>query len=167
MKTEIAKQLHDAQAKYTYFILAVAASGIALAVQRTTGATLSWTHLPLGLAVICWGASFFAGCRNRAYFSTTLFANLAVLELEDGTHPKTPSHPRARTAALEGVRQAAESNSSSANFWGKAQFRLLVLGAVFFLGWHIMEMANGGRNGSSQGTVPAPPQMQAAPSRSP
>ncbi len=154
MKTEIAKQLHDAQAKYTYFILAVAASGIALAVQRTTGDALSWIHLPLGLAVLSWAASFFAGCRNRDYFSTTLFANLAGLQLEDGTHPETPSHPQARATAYEGVRQAAESNSASASFWGKMQFRLLVLGALFFLAWHVIEMDRARVTEMNQTTVP-------------
>jgi hypothetical protein len=140
LKTHLSKQLAEAQSKYTYFLLAVAASAIALVVQRTTGQPLNWNMIPLGLAIACWAGSFFAGCRNRAYFSSTLYANAALLQIQDGTHPNVPLHPDAVKAASQGVREAAEHNSSMANFWGHLQFRLLVLGAACFLVWHIIEM---------------------------
>lgn len=154
LQTDIAKQLHEAHAKYTYFILAAAASGIALCVQRTTDAELAWKHLLLGFAVLSWAGSFIAGCRNRAYHNTTLYANLTFLKLEDGTHPETPAHPQAQLAACEGVRHAAESNASSGNFFGHLQFRLLVLGAVFFLAWHIGLMAMRTSSTDNQRKVP-------------
>lgn len=140
LKTHLSKQLAEAQSKYTYFLLAVAASAIAFAVQRTTGRPLTWSMIPLGLAVACWAVSFFAGCRNRAYFSSTLYANAALLQIQDGTHPDVARHPDAVAAAAEGVREAAEHNSSMANFWGHLQFRLLVVGATCFLVWHVIEM---------------------------
>lgn len=142
LKTHLSQQLGDAQSKYIYFLLAISASCIALSVQRTTGHYLSWDLFPLGLAVISWGGSFFAGCRNRLYFSSTLYANLALLQVQEGNHPGVPYHPDAIAAASEGIRKAAEHNSSMANFWGKLQFRLLVLGAVFFITWHIIEMSH-------------------------
>jgi hypothetical protein len=144
MTTELTKhlsnQLAEAQAKYTYFLLAVAGSAIALVVQRTTGRSLSFNMIPLGLAVACWAGSFFAGCRNRAYFSSTLYANVALLQVKEGTHPDVPSYPDAIAPAAQGIREAAEQNSSMANFWGHLQFRLLVLGAICFLVWHVIEM---------------------------
>ena len=136
----IANQLSEAQSKYTYFLLAVAASAIALAVQRTTGKTLNWQMIPLGLAVICWGLSFFSGCRNRAYFSSTLYANATLLKIQNGSHPEVPNHPEYIEAASSGVRSAAENNSSGANFWGHMQFHSLVAGAMFFLIWHVIGM---------------------------
>ena len=96
--------------------------------------------VPLGCAVACWLGSFFAGCRNRAYFSSTLYANAALLQIRDGTHSDIPHHPGAAEAAAQGIREAAEHNSSMANFWGHLQFRLLISGAIFFLVWHIIEM---------------------------
>lgn len=134
LKAHLSKQLAEAQSKYTYFLLAVAASAIALAIQRTTGCPLNWNMIPLGLAVACWAGSFFAGCRNRAYFSSTLYANAALLQVQDGTRPD------AVVAAAQGIREAAVHNSSMANFWGHLQFRLLVLGATCFLVWHVVEM---------------------------
>lgn len=140
LKTHLSKQLAAEQSKYTYFLLAIAASAIALVVQRTTGRPLTWAMIPLGLAVICWGGSFFAGCRNRNYFSSTLYANAALLQVQNGTHPDVPDHPDAVVAAAQGVRKAAELNSSMANSWGHLQFRLLVLGATCFIVWHVTEM---------------------------
>ena len=142
LKKHISNQLAEAQSKYIYFLLAVAASAIALSVQRTTGSALSWKMLPLGIAVLCWSWSFFSGCRNRAYFSSTLYANAALLQIQNGTHPEIPHHPDYVAAAAEGVRSAAENNSSMANFWGHMQFRSLVSGAIFFLIWHVIEMIN-------------------------
>jgi hypothetical protein len=153
LKNHISNQLTEAQSKYTYFLLAIAASAIALVVQRTTGKALNWNMFPLALAVVCWAGSFFAGCRNRAYFSSTLYANAALLQIQDGTHPNISPHPDVVRAASEGVREAAENNSSMANSWGHWQFRLLVLGAVFFLVWHIIEMMSvvSGAGGSQPG----------------
>lgn len=142
LKSEIAKRLSEEQSKYTYFLLAAAASGIALSIQRTTGSIISWKDVPLGLAILSWGASFWSGCYNRAYNSTTLYANLALLHLADGTHTEQPSHPQAALAAIEGVRAAAEQNSTSANRWGKWQFRMLIAGAIFFVAWHIVRMVS-------------------------
>lgn len=142
LKSNLSQQLAEAQSKYTYFLLAIAASGIALAVQRTTGHSLSWVLIPLGLAVASWGGSFWAGCQNRAYFSSTLYANLILLQVQDGSHPQVPRYPDAVAAAAEGVREAAEHNSSMANHWGKLQFRFLVLGAVFFITWHVIDMSS-------------------------
>ncbi len=136
----ISNQLADSQSKYTYFLLAAAASAIALVVKRTTGSTLSLEMIPLGLAVFCWGWSFFSGCRNRAYFNSTLYANVALIQIQNGKHPEVPQNPDYIEAAATGVRSAAESNSSKANFWGHMQFRSLLVGAVFFLVWHIIGM---------------------------
>lgn len=137
LKEQLANQLHEAQAKYTYFLLAAAASGIALAVQQTAGQHIAWQHAILGVPVILWAGSFFAGCQNRHFFNSTLFANIALLQLHDGSHPESPAHPEAIAAACDGVRIAAEENSASGNTWGKWQFRLLIYGALGFVVWHV------------------------------
>ena len=60
---EVYRTLREAQGRYTYFLLAAAGAGIALAVNETHRAELAWSQLPLGLAVLNWGSSFFCGCR--------------------------------------------------------------------------------------------------------
>lgn len=140
MKIRITEQLHEAQGKYVYFLLAVAASAIAFVVQKTEGKALTLDLIPLGVAVLLWAGSFTAGCFNRAYFGSTLFANINLLNLQDRTHPDLPPRQYVE-AACEGVREAAQKNSASASFWGRWQFRLLIAGAIFFLAWHVLQMA--------------------------
>jgi len=137
---QIHKQLHESQAKYTYFLLAAAASGIAFAVQRTTGRQIHWSMLLLGLAVLSWAISFFAGCRNRQYFHSTLIANFNLILVENGEHPDFSPNTQIVAAVTEAINNAAKHNSTIGNKWALRQFRLLILGAVFFIAWHITEM---------------------------
>lgn len=137
---EIYRQHRTAQDKYTYFLLAAAGAAIALAVNQTKGTSLSWSQLPLAIAVLCWGLSFFFGCRHLGYVSFTLFANADLLRVENGQHPLSGNNPQLMATASEGIRQAIESNSERANRLGHMQFRFLITGAVFYIAWHVIEM---------------------------
>lgn len=137
---ELHKQLAESQSKYTYFLLAVAASAIAFSVQKTTGQKISWQMIPLGLADICWGLSFFLGCKFVSWEQATKYGNFNLLQLQNGVHPDQPTHPQLLAAAIECIRDTINKNLIKAqrcSFW---QFRLLVYGAVLFLLWHILEM---------------------------
>src|SRR3972149_4298959 len=137
---EIHKQHRTGQDKYTYFLLAVTASAVAFSVQKTTGLKLSWSQLPLGMAVLMWGLSFYFGCKNLTWVQTSIYANYSLLQLQKGVHPEQPDHPQLLEAAIRGVRSALESNIKSAQFYAIWQFRLLITGAIFFLLWHVLEM---------------------------
>lgn len=138
--TEIYRQHRTFQDKYTYFILAAAASAIALAANRTQDAAISYTMIPLGAAVLCWGFSFYFGCRHLRYVGSNLYANMDLLRAEKGIHPSVGADPQLIQAASEGIRSAMESNSNRANRLAIWQFRLLILGAVLYLVWHIIGM---------------------------
>jgi hypothetical protein len=140
LKQEIYRAHQDLQSRHTYFLLTAAGAGIALAVNQTQGAALSWLQTPLGLAVFCWGLSFFCGCRHLEYVSSTLFANLELFRVQSGIHPKVGVHPESIQAASEGILSAAESNSNSANTFANWQFRLLVAGGLLYVIWHVVEM---------------------------
>lgn len=133
--------LRDAQNRYTYFLLAAAASAIAFGVTQTRTVPLVATQLPLGAAVLAWAASFYAGCMHLRYVQSTLYANHALLKVEAGTHRRVPDHPQHRQAAHEGISQAMELNNEAASRYGNWQFRLLNAGAVLYLVWHVLEMA--------------------------
>lgn len=137
---EVYRQLRISQHKYTYFMLAAAASAVAFAVTRTQDDVLAWSMLPLAGAVISWGASFFFGCRHLDYVNSTLYANYELLRVEKGIHREAGTHPNMIAAASEGIRKAIEANSNRANRLGKWQFRMLTVGALFYLSWHILEM---------------------------
>ena len=137
---EVFKQHREAQNRYSYFLLAAAASAAALSLQRTADSPLSYTMVPLGLAVVCWGLSFYFGCRHLHYVHSVIYANMAALQVQAGTHPGVPNNPEYRSAALEGINQAMESNSNRANKHAHLQFRLLIAGAVLFVVWHVTGM---------------------------
>lgn len=129
------------QEKYTYFLLTAAGAAIALAVNQTQTATIKQSQLPLALAVICWGLSFFFGCRNLLYVSAVTFSNLTLLQLQRRTHPAVVNLSSDYVdAACEGVREAIKDNSDRANRFARWQFRCLVTGGLFYLAWHVLEM---------------------------
>ena len=137
---EVYRQHRTAQDKYIYFLLAAAGAAIAFAVNQTQGAKLAWSQLPLAGAVVCWGLSFFCGCRHLGYIESTLFANDALFRVLAGHNPQVGRHPQRINVASEGLQGAIESNSKWASRFARWQFSCLVLGAVSYLVWHVVEM---------------------------
>lgn len=137
---EIHRALRDAQHQQVYFLLGAAGAAIAFAVTRTQGASLSWSQLPLGMAVLCWGTSFYLGCRNRRWVSAGLHTNGDMYDVRAGRHPLTGTNPEAMAIGLKVLRENFEHQSNRANWTLTWQFRLLVSGAIFYISWHVLEM---------------------------
>lgn len=137
---EIHRQHRTGQDKYTYFLLAVTASAVAFAVQKTAGLKITYSLIPLGAAVLLWGLSFYFGVKNLLWIQTSIYANYSLLQLQTGVHPEQPDHPQMLEAAIQGVKSALESNVNKAQFYGVWQFRLLIAGAILFVVWHVLEM---------------------------
>lgn len=137
---ELYKAHRAAQEKYAYFLLAAAGAAIAFAVTQTQTAALAHSQIPLAFAVLCWGLSFAAGCRHLQYVLSNLYANMSFLKVRAGEMEGIGAHPAMMQAPAEGIRSAMESNSNRANTYGQWQFRLLILGALAFITWHVVEM---------------------------
>lgn len=123
-----------------YFLLAAVGAGIALALNQTQGLALTWSQVPLALAILFWALSFYFGCRHLSYVESTLYANASLLKVEAGDHPEVGRNPQVMAAASEGIRAAIQSNSNWASRLARWQFRCLVLGAISYIGWHVYEM---------------------------
>jgi hypothetical protein len=139
-KQYLHEQTTAAQGKYAYFLLAAAASGIALAVNSTSEAILEGYHGLLGAAVVCWALSFLFGCLHLRYVTATLQANFALATVIDGS-AEIPNDPRFRQWAADSSREHAKKHSDRANKHAQRQNRYLIAGAIFFLLWHIAGMA--------------------------
>jgi hypothetical protein len=137
---EVHRQLRLSQDKYSYFLLAGAGAAVGLATNQTHGTAVAWSQIPLAIAVLCWGLSFFFGCQHLRYVSSSLYANAALLKIQSGKHPEYNTNPEIAAAATEGIRMAFESNSDNANKLGHWQFRFLIIGALFYIAWHVLEM---------------------------
>jgi hypothetical protein len=136
-KSQLHDQLRNLQDKLTYYLLAISASAIALSIQQVSNRVLENSLIPLGIAIFLWGASFYSGILNLKYVSSSLIANVTVLELEDALRASQRDELR---AAHAGVMEAFESNSNKGNSFAKWQFRLLVLGGVAYIIWQVLEM---------------------------
>jgi hypothetical protein len=139
-ETEIYKAHRDAQTRYTYFLLAAVGASIALALNQTREASLSWLEAPLGAAVLLWSVSFIFGIQHVKYVMSSLYANMALLRVQRGGEPSVPQHPDAINAASDGIRAALETNSNRANRYAIWQLRLLIAGALFYVVWHVWQM---------------------------
>jgi hypothetical protein len=129
-----------AQDKYTYFLLAAAGAAIAFAVQKTEDMPLSWWLLPVAGATLAWAASFYCGCKKLSWVGAATSANYILLQLRAGFHPKQPTHHQLLEAAKKDTLFAVTSNIEKAQFYSLWQFRLIILGAVLFIAWRILEM---------------------------
>ncbi len=137
---EVYRALREAQTRYTYFMLAAAGAAIGFALNQTQTAAMQYQHVPLGVAVLCWGLSFFCGSKHLGYVGSSLYANAELLQVQGGTHPKVGQHPQLMAAASDGIRAALETNGNRASQFAIWQFRLLVYGAVCYVAWHALQM---------------------------
>jgi hypothetical protein len=137
---ELFKVHRQVQEKHDYFLLAAAGAAIGFALAQTKDAHLGWDHALLGVAVLSWGLSFYAGCRRLSYVDSNLWVNAELRTIMRGEHPEVGAHPQRVAAAAEGTRIAFDRNMTTGRKWGIAQFRLLIAGALAYVGWHILQM---------------------------
>lgn len=138
---EVFRNITASQEKYDYFLMSVAGAAIAFAIHRTTGNALNRPMVLLGFAVFLWATSFLAGIRRRNYIASNLFANFELLKVQSGTHPEIGNHPVKIAAAEKGINNACEYNTKRAEFWANVQLYSLIIGALFFIVWHIIDMS--------------------------
>lgn len=137
---EIYKQQRQGQDKYIYFLLAAVGASIAFALNQTKGMPLSPSQWSLGVAVACWAGSFIAGCNRLSKIEELLNLNVGLLRVQTGTH-ELLDHPGEIPGAQKIMRGHLEKINNKVRLLARWQYRLLVVGAIFYIGWHISEMA--------------------------
>lgn len=145
---ELHKQFAAEQSKYTYFLLAVAASCIALAVRSTRSAVASWSLVPLGFAVVAWSFSFLRGLRFIEGSQQVTRANIDHLLCVQGEHPLTGVDPHKMQHGADAFWQRAETLAAAALQDYQWQFRYLISGGVLYVLWHTLEIALRSRAGA-------------------
>jgi hypothetical protein len=129
---EVYRLLRSATDKYCYFLLAAAGACIAFAVNQTNDTALSWSQLPLGAAVLSWAMSVYFGCRSAmaglAYLRGN-FSHLTEMQLRGRQGMPPAEFPK-----------SIEDNAGRAENCARWQFVLLLVGAAFFICWHVFEM---------------------------
>jgi hypothetical protein len=139
---EVYRQFQESQRKYAYFLLTVAGAGIALAINSTQDAQISMSQVPVLIAVILWGLSFFCGCKYLNIQGELLRSNSVLLVIKCGDHPEIPATPQNVQLAEKAFGEHFEKRSNSGGAWGKYQLKLIFYGSLFYIEWHVLEMLN-------------------------
>jgi hypothetical protein len=142
-----------AEDKYVYFLLASASAAIFVALQRTSSVGFQESQILLGFAGVCWIGSFVAGCLNRGLKissskkrfwarSLAIVRPMAYLEArEKGIDTaKLPELLEMFDELATRDHAASIKDHDTARACYKYQVRLLVLGGVIFVLWHLQEM---------------------------
>ncbi|SPU49851.1 hypothetical protein [Bordetella trematum] len=141
-RQEFRKLIHDVREKHVHFLLAAAGACIAFAVTQTRGERLSVVHLPLGIALLSWAVSFWLGCIYLRHRSTTFAINERAITVEDGDDPNVGSDPVLKQVGLKALQDNFTKFDKTAGLGYTWQLRCFVIGAAFFLAWHVLDMLN-------------------------
>lgn len=139
-RIEVYKQHREIQNKVTYVLMAVAASAIALSLKRTADSGITYFMIPLALAVLFWGLSFFCGYRYMVYVGASISFDLKLSILQEGRHPEIADDPLRIAAETQRIRKLMDYSNKKCKSVGTWQFRLLIIGALLFISWHVIEM---------------------------
>jgi hypothetical protein len=132
------KQIVEKQDKYTHLLLAVTASAIAFSVQKTENAKFAWSLIPMGFAILAWGSSFYCGCKNLLCTQDSMKATYSLLQISRGVHIDQPSSNQELTIAMKDGIDVIKEDTKKAYSFEMWQYRLLIIGAICFLIWHIL-----------------------------
>ncbi|WP_131728554.1 hypothetical protein [Achromobacter xylosoxidans] len=137
---EVYRQHRSNQKQHTYFLLAAVGACIGFALTQTKDASLQINQIPLAIALVSWGLSFYCGCVQADRDGAALYANLGLIRLQKGRDPIAGRNPELMQYGSDTIREIIEQHgekSASASRW---QFRFLAVGVVFYIGWHVLDM---------------------------
>lgn len=134
------KSADDETSKRVYFLLASAGACIGFAVTQSKGQPLSWSHAPLGVALLLWSISFWCGC--RALTSSVAYKQLDALGIGIKTGALDfDSTPEESAEGLQLTESRLDEVGAVITTSLRWQMRCLVIGAACFICWHILDMA--------------------------
>lgn len=143
LELELSKQFKASQERYVYFLLAAAASAIGFAMTQSKVEPLAWIHLPLGLSVLLWAVSFFAGLRFVEYSTSVTFQNQNYMAFK--RELKSFHEDRAAELLAEfksKLNKTLERQVGKMKLYGNMQSLCLLCGALLYILWHVLRMGS-------------------------
>lgn len=137
---QISNQLRTSNDKYTYFLLAVSASVIALSIKLTTDSVFTLHLLMLGIANMLWASSFYCGCKKIETINKLIALNGDYLYLKyiNGDQVNIPKEMKDE---MDEIPKSMGINQGKSAKYGYYQFNLLLWGVLAFVLWHMLKMA--------------------------
>lgn len=139
-KSELRTQAHDMVHKHTYFLLTAVGASVGFAVTQTSKASLSLWFIPLGVALFAWALSFIFGCLSLRQRMVMTNINLDIVMARSGSHVLSRKHGAASEVLVEIFTEQMMSKSKHTSLYFRWQFYLFIVGVLFFISWHVLEM---------------------------
>lgn len=130
---EVWKTARATHERYEYFLMALTVAAIGFAVQRTSGRYPQWSMIPLVGAGVSWGLSLFAGLRCQEWISKALKSLYIIIT------------PPPNKEEREQAEKESEKADCKTTCWRRVQFYAFLLGAAFFIAWHVWDMFQNGK----------------------
>lgn len=137
---DLQNQFRNQQEKYVYHIITLSVSAIGFSIFQTTGTSLEWAKIPLGMAVIFWSVSIYCGMRFLKIALSTLFSNVEYFNVLLGKHPEVGNDSNKMKYASMGIWEAIGIKTKKGSDYFQWQEYSFFLGIIFFIFWHIWEM---------------------------
>jgi hypothetical protein len=137
---EIQRQYSRQLEKYIYYLIALCVTAIGFSVHITIGLPLSYSQIPLGIAVLSWALSVFCGLRQISLGLNILYLNNAFFDIIQGFSEISGSHPEKIEIGKKALTNFMSKDYRKASKFGKWQDRLFFLGMILFIIWHLVEM---------------------------
>lgn len=135
-ETDLEKAHLAGNERYAYFLLAAAGAAVAFAVQKTEGAALSWWLTPVALATLCWGFSFFFGCKLIWWSQAILRSEIYIARTRSDDHLSDEQ----KRQSISNHSDALDPKLAKAARYANLQIWLLFAGGVFFCLWRVAEV---------------------------
>ncbi len=141
LELEIFKQFKAAQEKYIYFLLVAAASAIGYAMTQSKVEPLEYWQIPLGLSVFFWAVSFMSGLQFVVYSSSFTFQNHNYLAFKRELKKYPADEAKILLTKFKEIQSTtSEKQQNKMQLYGSIQNYTLLLGAFFYIVWHILRM---------------------------
>lgn len=121
------KEVNNLRNRYSFFLLAITASAIAFSTKQVDDRAFELQLVPLGITIILWLLSFYFGCKHIEY-GHKLDKCIFMLAVQQRNNEVTIKE------------EALITGSELVDNSFKRQFKTLVLGAIFYIIWQIIEM---------------------------
>jgi hypothetical protein len=139
---ELHKEFREKQEKYAYYLVALCVASIGFSITQTTGQSLKWIQLPLGISVLSWGISIFCGLRYIGMIVFSVKRNSMYLDMIQGKDEIAGTDLQKIKIGIDVYREGSEKLNKASILLYNWQERLFFSGILLFIVWRVIEMAN-------------------------
>lgn len=137
---ELQKQFRQQQEKYVYYLIALCVAAVAFAIHQTTNKHLSYSQIPLAIAVLNWGISIYSGLKFTSRSIDFFYTNNEYFELLQGRSDIAGKELWKIQVGKETMEKIMKEKIGKVGKFAKCQNNCFYIGSVAFIVWHIIEM---------------------------